>query len=1185
MAEREDLGTLQCCSPDEPTSNQSHLGDLPPPPVRGAFGSPGGSGGTVGAVRGNTSRVSLSPRANLSPRGGGPVEEATALLQEEGGPAQVPPGVDAPSDLGAAERAEERERSASKKERAARKASRKQSKKLAAAAAAAAAAETGDVPPSGVPAATMGPAIEAPVPPPAVAVAPDGGVPRGATSGAQLQRQHPPPPPLPTPPPPPPPPPPQQSAAAGSSQPPGVSMALAACAAAAARGGAPSELSSGLEGPSAAHGAITSRAAAGKCPDELPSRPSSARNTNPNALSERKAGSPAPQLTPRQVDGATAATAAEAAGQPLGIFVQDMHDCIQWLEASRWRVVLEHSKVGEVVAVAAFAPGGPTAPGTPVRSDAPGTPLGGIFGHGASPFGLGYPIDPALLCGGGPNAVAAGGAAVVFGGGCGSGAGSGCAGGGRCGAVASPTLGMPAGGQHHGGGSAGGGGDSTGGGSGAASMRRNSLASADSADNLTALDLALHPEFQHSGCAADLGGPMGGGPQRERREAWKQHASHPHHHHLHHHQQMREPFYDYHGHGDGGARGFEGYYHRCGAEQELMLPPRRPLTPPLTPHTMLDERPPALRPGAPSFFWTALQAAGLHEAGLSGGRRPLPQFVALLYSVAVLLALLVQIGMLVCHWTEVLEVHIATAIFLAVVADWVNLALFLQTGHLHRLLSASAFSLAALPASDSQGHYRTRLSPEAAVGSSAKGRSWPLRLSGMNGHRSRATAGARAAGVRAAARDRLMAWHGGSGGGGGGGKSSTRRGRGGGAGGGSMGGRAAPSPPASPPGGGDGDELVLELSSLANVGVSAGSGGIATGGAAGGDGDDDGGVDGGGNAGSNGGNGGDASLVGYAWPAWATPVALWAPCRAALRRQVAMCALATLLTAVALGGFEWWWKREMRRDPHRDEADAPALSSGVAIYPGSDVVLWAMGVEAGAPMTVGQNWRWWLASGVSCLVTSACYWAPLGCVACMREVHGHLLSQLNDATLAPLGGVGGAAVLLEGSREVTELVAQSSSKLAIFSSSHVLVWAYVGYASLVGLSQHGWTSACARPLIAVALFATLGVVHLVFLYDAINLGLRAGLRRAAAMLLRAQLRQGSNGCGNGGSGGAGGNGASAGLLGALEAVTLEAQLGSGMMILGLEVPPRAGLALLVLSVAAAIGTLHYVLVVTVAGDD
>ena len=45
-------------------------------------------------------------------------------------------------------------------------------------------------------------------------------------------------------------------------------------------------------------------------------------------------------------------------------------------------------------------------------------------------------------------------------------------------------------------------------------------------------------------------------------------------------------------------------------------PARRPLTPPMAPHGMLDERPPALRPGAPAFFWQALQVAGLTELGL-----------------------------------------------------------------------------------------------------------------------------------------------------------------------------------------------------------------------------------------------------------------------------------------------------------------------------------------------------------------------------------------------------------------------------------------------------------------------------------------------------------------------------------------------------------------------------------------
>ena len=46
-------------------------------------------------------------------------------------------------------------------------------------------------------------------------------------------------------------------------------------------------------------------------------------------------------------------------------------------------------------------------------------------------------------------------------------------------------------------------------------------------------------------------------------------------------------------------------------------PARRPLTPPMAPHGMLDERPPALRPGAPAFFWQALQVRPCAAPALS----------------------------------------------------------------------------------------------------------------------------------------------------------------------------------------------------------------------------------------------------------------------------------------------------------------------------------------------------------------------------------------------------------------------------------------------------------------------------------------------------------------------------------------------------------------------------------------
>ena len=97
--EREDLGCLESCQSDEQVDSPSHLGDLPPPPLRGAF--------------------------SLSPRGGGSVEEAAALMHSDDEPAGELRR--SPTTLGAIEPGEERERGAAKKERASKKSSRRTS--------------------------------------------------------------------------------------------------------------------------------------------------------------------------------------------------------------------------------------------------------------------------------------------------------------------------------------------------------------------------------------------------------------------------------------------------------------------------------------------------------------------------------------------------------------------------------------------------------------------------------------------------------------------------------------------------------------------------------------------------------------------------------------------------------------------------------------------------------------------------------------------------------------------------------------------------------------------------------------------------------------------------------------------------------------------------------------------------
>ena len=70
-----------------------------------------------------------------------------------------------------------------------------------------------------------------------------------------------------------------------------------------------------------------------------------------------------------------------------------------------------------------------------------------------------------------------------------------------------------------------------------------------------------------------------------------------------------------------------------------------------------------------------------------------------------------------------------------------------------------------------------------------------------------------------------------------------------------------------------------------------------------------------------------------------------------------------------------------------------------------------------------------LTSESGCVDVLPGFWAPLGCVACVRELHHHLLLQMRDAALSPLGGVGGPAVLLEGSAAMAEVLAASSGKL------------------------------------------------------------------------------------------------------------------------------------------------------------
>ena len=71
--------------------------------------------------------------------------------------------------------------------------------------------------------------------------------------------------------------------------------------------------------------------------------------------------------------------------------------------------------------------------------------------------------------------------------------------------------------------------------------------------------------------------------------------------------------------------------------------------------------------------------------------------------------------------------------------------------------------------------------------------------------------------------------------------------------------------------------------------------------------------------------GGDDEAAGigaFEWPAWAVPLGLWPPCRAALWRQVLVHSCLALASAAALGGFEWHWRRQLRHRPEESGLEA-----------------------------------------------------------------------------------------------------------------------------------------------------------------------------------------------------------------------------------------------------------------------
>ena len=126
-------------------------------------------------------------------------------------------------------------------------------------------------------------------------------------------------------------------------------------------------------------------------------------------------------------------------------------------------------------------------------------------------------------------------------------------------------------------------------------------------------------------------------------------------------------------------------------------------------------RPPAprrmalpLRRGAPSALWTLLHLFGLRELELYAACR-LCDAVSVLATAAFMLALVSQIGITLIHWADVLPWHLAIGAFIGVFCGWLNVAIFLQQGHMQRLFASSAGSLRAPDALLQAGKYDNRV--------------------------------------------------------------------------------------------------------------------------------------------------------------------------------------------------------------------------------------------------------------------------------------------------------------------------------------------------------------------------------------------------------------------------------------------------------------------------------------------
>lgn len=99
-----------------------------------------------------------------------------------------------------------------------------------------------------------------------------------------------------------------------------------------------------------------------------------------------------------------------------------------------------------------------------------------------------------------------------------------------------------------------------------------------------------------------------------------------------------------------------------------------------------------LRRGAPAALYAFLHVFGIREFEVHL-RCKLSDLTALAGSVAAMIALVSQIGLTLIHWADVIPLHMAISAMAALLVGWLSFVAFLQTGHVHRVLSTSADAL------------------------------------------------------------------------------------------------------------------------------------------------------------------------------------------------------------------------------------------------------------------------------------------------------------------------------------------------------------------------------------------------------------------------------------------------------------------------------------------------------------